>query len=299
MSHATRPLEQGNVRANGVDFHFLACGTGPLALCVHGFPDSAHTYRYLLPALADAGFRAVAPFLRGFAPTSVPNDARYDMKTIGDDFNALHGALGGDGEAVLISHDWGAVAAYAALIDQPQNWRRTVISNIPPMPVFGQVAFTYEQLKRFFYIWFFQMDCAEEVLKANDFAMLDGLWADWSPGYDASFDLAQTKACLRDPAHLDAALGYYRTVFNPRLHGTAAYGERQAQVWGQALTMPTLYFHGLRDGCVAITPELAKEIPACFGPGSRVELIPDAGHFLLVEKPDLVNPQIVEFLRAR
>jgi len=62
--------------------------------------------------------------------------------------------------------------------------------------------------------------------------------------------------------------------------------------------MPTLYFHGLRDGCVAITPELAKEIPACFGPGSRVELIPDAGHFLLVEKPDLVNPQIVEFLRA-
>ncbi len=299
MSTESHALESGRVHANGVDFHYLACGEGPLALCLHGFPDSPYTYRYLLPALAAGGFRAVAPFMRGYAPTAVPADGRYDMKTIGDDYNALHAALGGTSEAVMISHDWGAVAAYAALNSAPANWRRAVISNIPPMPVFGQVAFTYEQLKRFFYIWFFQMDCAEAVLSANNFAMLDGLWADWSPGYDASADLEKTKACMRDPAHLRATLGYYRTVFNPHLHGQPHYVEGQAQVWGQPLKMPVLYFHGMRDGCVAITREQAAEIPASMGPGSRVEIIEDAGHFLLVEKPALVNPQIVEFLKAR
>ena len=86
----------GTVHANGVDFSYLSRGEGPLALCMHGFPDSPWTYRHLLPLLAEAGYRAVAPFMRGFAPTAVPPDMRYDLRTIGDDFNALHAALGGD-----------------------------------------------------------------------------------------------------------------------------------------------------------------------------------------------------------
>lgn len=286
----------GTVHANGVDFSYLSCGEGPLALCMHGFPDSPWTYRHLLPLLAEAGYRAVAPFMRGFAPTAVPPDMRYDLRTIGDDFNALHAALGGDARAVLIAHDWGAVAAYAALASAPANWRRAVISNIPPMPVFGEVVFSYEQLKRFFYIWFFQLDCAEEAIRADDFALIDRLWQDWSPGYDASSDLAKAKACLRDPAHLRAALGYYRTVMHPRRFGQPDYVEGQAQVWGRPLPQPTLYFHGLRDGCLAITRDQATRIPACLGPGSEVEILDDAGHFLLVERPERVNPRIVRFL---
>ncbi|HXR34420.1 MAG TPA: alpha/beta fold hydrolase, partial [Candidatus Binataceae bacterium] len=71
-------FQTGNVNANGVDFHYLEAGSGPLVLCLHGFPDNAHTYRYLLPALADAGFRGVAPFMRGYAPTGRPADERYE-----------------------------------------------------------------------------------------------------------------------------------------------------------------------------------------------------------------------------
>lgn len=286
----------GTVEANGTRFSYLSCGDGPLALCMHGFPDSPYTYRHLMPRLAAAGFRAVAPFMRGYAPSAAPPDMRCDLRTIGDDFNALHEALGGGGRAVLVAHDWGAVAAYAALAAAPARWRRSVIVNIPPMPVFGQVAFDYAQLKRFFYIWFFQYDCAEEVLRANDFALLDGLWADWSPGYDAREDLLRAKDCLRDPAHLRIALGYYRSVMDPRRFGQPDYVAGQAEVWGRPLTQPTLYFHGLRDGCLAITRELATQIPACLGPGSEVELLDDAGHFLLVEQPARVNARIVEFL---
>ena len=97
-------------------------GEGPLALCLHGFPDSPWTYRYLLPELAEAGYRAVAPFNRGFAPTEVPADHHYvHTSTMVADAVALHEALGGDGDAVLIAHDWGAVSAWGAVGHEPER----------------------------------------------------------------------------------------------------------------------------------------------------------------------------------
>ncbi|MEI2698584.1 MAG: alpha/beta fold hydrolase [Microthrixaceae bacterium] len=83
-------------QSRGIDFSYLSVGTGPLALCIHGYPDSAWTWRHLLPDLADAGFRAVAPFNRGYAPTSLAPDGRYQAGVLGVDANALHAALGGD-----------------------------------------------------------------------------------------------------------------------------------------------------------------------------------------------------------
>ena len=91
---------RGTVKANGLEFHYLAAGSGPLALCNHGYPDSPWTYRYLLPELAKAGYRAVAPFIRGFAPTEVPPDRRHiHTSLMAADQNRLHEALGGDGNA--------------------------------------------------------------------------------------------------------------------------------------------------------------------------------------------------------
>src|SRR3954469_1517275 len=123
------PVTQGTVRGDGVDLTYLACGSGPLALCLHGFPDSAYTWRHLMPQLADAGFHAVAAFMRGDVPPSVPGDAlapfmggsaprsspadgRYQTGALAADAVALHEALGGDEQAVLIGHDWGAMGAY-------------------------------------------------------------------------------------------------------------------------------------------------------------------------------------------
>lgn len=294
MEHA----RQATVRANGVDFHYYEQGEGPLALCLHGFPDSPWTYRYLLPALAAAGFRAVAPFMRGYAPTSAPADGRYDMYTIAQDYAALHTALCGDARAVMIAHDWGAVAAYIALAQFPEQWSRAVIVNIPPMPVFGEIATTYDQIKRLHYIWFFQMDCAAGVVAADDFAFIERLWGDWSPGYDATADLVRAKACLREPAHLDAALGYYHAAFNPRRFATPGAIAAQAALGGGPLTQPTLYLHGSNDGCVAVSPAQVARAQASFGPGSVCEYVEGVGHFMLVEAPAQLTPRIVDFLRA-
>src|SRR5215813_26829 len=144
------------VRANDLDFAIVEAGSGPLALCLHGFPDSAHTWRHLLPALADAGFHAVAPFMRGYAPTGIPADGEYQIGALAADAVALHEALGGDGNAVLIGHDWGAETAYPAAAHAPERWRRLVTLAVPPAGLDPVLFTNYDQLKRFFYIFLFR-----------------------------------------------------------------------------------------------------------------------------------------------
>ncbi len=289
-------LQTGTVQANGLQFHYLAMGQGPLALCLHGFPDSPWTYRHLLPELAQAGYRAVAPFMRGYAPTEVPADARYHTSALAADVAALHGALGGNSNAVLIAHDWGAVAAYGGVALDPMRWRRCAIMNVPPLSVFGQVAFRYDQLKRSFYFWFFQMQISDAIVPANDLAFIDGLWADWSPGFDAKAELGHVKECLRNPANLQAALGYYRAMFNPARFGSPAGMEEQGAIWGKPIPQPTLYLHGTQDGCIALDAETIKDVAPFFGPGSEIERVLGVGHFMLVEKPAEINARILRFL---
>ena len=133
------PMKQRTINANGLDFACLVDGPddGPLALCLHGFPDTAHTWRYLLPELAAAGFHAVAPFLRGYAPTSIPADGRYQIGALVQDITALHEALGGGPDAVIVGHDWGALATYGAVAHQPDRWHRAVTAAVPPTASIG------------------------------------------------------------------------------------------------------------------------------------------------------------------
>ena len=214
-----------------------------MALCLHGFPDSPFTYRYLLPALAEAGYHAVCPYMRGYHPTQIPS--RYtNTKDLATDVAALRAAFGGDDKAVLIAHDWGAVATYGAAQLEPTAWRRIVIINIPPLAYDGSIMFQYPSIKREFYWWFFQMRVSNDVVRLDDFKFIDGIWADWSPGYDAHEDLPHAKDCVRDPANLDAALGYYRTFFDPQRFMTPDMIKEQSETWGKPLTQEVLYLHG-------------------------------------------------------
>lgn len=287
MSHTS--LKTGSLRANGLDFHFLEAGEGPLALCLHGFPDSPMTWRHILPALAAAGYRAVAPYMRGYAPTSVPATPAYDGGNLAADINALHAALDANADAVLIGHDWGALAAYGAALSEPERWRRCVTLSVPPLPVFGKVAFDYAQIKRSFYFWFFQMKIAQAAVAANDLAFIDGIWADWSPGYDAREDLLYVKRCLGATENLTAALGYYWANIAPDTFGIVVNPQ-------PVLAQPLLYLHGDRDGCIALGKNLVQSVTAYGAPGSRAEIIADAGHFLTVEQPAAVNAQIIDFI---
>jgi pimeloyl-ACP methyl ester carboxylesterase len=288
-------ISEASTTVDDLEVGYLHAGEGPLALCLHGFPDSAWTWRHLLPALADAGFHAVAPFLRGYAPTAVPADGRYQTAALALDAIGLHDQLGGDGDAVIVGHDWGAMATYVAANHAPERWRRVVTMAVPPAGAVAGSFLTYQQLKRSWYMFFFQHALADMVVPMADLAFIDGLWADWSPGYDASEDLPHVKDCLRDPANLAAALGYYRATLggvgvDPALDAVQAKGN-------DVTPQPTLYLHGRTDGCMGV--EVA-EAGAAFltSPGSRMEVVEGAGHFLHVERPDEVNRLVVDFVTA-
>lgn len=287
-------LAQHVVTVNDVEFTYLAAGTtGPLALCLHGFPDSAHTWRYLLPALADAGYRAVAPFQRGYAPTAVPADGRYQSGVLALDAIGFHEALGGDGDAVIIGHDWGATGTYGAAVHAPERWRKVVTMAVPPSGAIGAAFLgNLAQLKRSWYMFFFQHGLADLVVGANDLAFIDMLWADWSPGYTADLDVPHVKDALRDPANLAAALGYYRATLGDG-YQDPALAELQAATQADP-TQPTLYLHGEEDGCIGA--EVAVWAADHAPDNISISLLAGCGHFLHVEEPKAVNETILEFI---
>jgi pimeloyl-ACP methyl ester carboxylesterase len=272
---------------------------GPLALCLHGFPDHAPTWVALLADLAAAGFHAVAPWLRGYAPTAVPADGRYQSAALALDALALADALApADRPAVLIGHDWGAVASYGAVVHRPERFRRLVAMSVPHRAVLmGRIVTTPAQLKRSWYMFFFQLPLAEMAVSVKDFALIDALWRDWSPGYEPPADFVRAlKDTLASPGSLDAALGYYRHSLNP-----ARQDPRLATVEAGAnslVPVPTLYLHGADDGCIGADIIDPDELKPLFPAGLDAEVLPGVGHFLHLEDPARVNRRIVDFLTA-
>ncbi|HEV2361745.1 MAG TPA: alpha/beta fold hydrolase, partial [Acidimicrobiales bacterium] len=165
-------ITEARVSANGLEFAILEAGPsdGPLVLLLHGFPDTAWTWRHLLPDLGDAGYHAVAPFMRGYAPTGVPADGLYQTGALVRDAGSLHEALGGDENAVVVGHDWGASAAYGTAALSPERWRKVVTAAVPPFATLAAGFFSFAQLKRSWYMFFFQVSLAEIAVPMNDHA---------------------------------------------------------------------------------------------------------------------------------
>ncbi len=283
------------VRIRDLDVAYLSSGSGPLALCLHGFPDTAHTWRHLLPRLTDAGYRAVAPFTRGYAPTAVPADGLYQTGALAADANALHEVLGGDADAVIIGHDWGALTAYGAAVHEHDRWSRVVGMAVPPGGAMAAAFVTsLDQVQRSWYMFLFQHPLADLLVGADDFALVERLWAQWSPGYDADGDVAALRESLADTANVLAALGYYRATLGDGRKDPALDAIQAAT--GEVPQQPTLYLHGRGDGCVGV--EVA-DLAASMTAGAdqlTVEVLDDCGHFLHLERPDAVNDRILEFL---
>ncbi len=285
-----------SVTANGLEFACLTDGPedGPLALCLHGFPDTAHTWRHLLPELAGAGYHAVAPFLRGYAPTAMPADGRYQVGALVRDANALHEVLGGGGDAVLVGHDWGALATYGAVAHQPARWRRAVTAAVPPTASIGMSLLSYEQLRCSWYMFLFLSPLAEAALPLNDSSFIDHLWRDWSPGYDGAWDVARVKESIGDPERMVAAISYYRAMWEPARQVPELADEQAAALL--PTPKPTLYLHGRDDGCMLLS---SMGSPLDFmAEGSAVEVVDGVGHFLHLERPDVVNGHIMRFLAS-
>jgi pimeloyl-ACP methyl ester carboxylesterase len=283
------------VTANGLRFAYLEQGPrdGPLALCLHGFPDHAPTWRHLLPVLADAGYRAVAPWMRGYAPTEAPDRHATPPATLTADVNALHRALGGDDRAVLIGHDWGAVFAGRAARLAPHRWRSLVTMAVPPELVFVHRPPDAGQAWRSWYMLAAQLPGAERIFLRDDLALVEQLWRTWSPGHEPEpEDLRRIKATLSDPGVMRAVLSYYRGVGAEAVRSRG--GRRRVPLPPR---QPHLVLHGADDGCVGV--EFAEASAGLLPhPGSRVEVLADVGHFLHLEAPERVAGLVIDHLAA-
>jgi pimeloyl-ACP methyl ester carboxylesterase len=289
-------VRTGTVRARGLEFATLEDGEGPLVLCLHGFPDHPRSFRHQLPALATAGFRAVAPALRGYAPTGPAPDGRYQSAALAMDAVALIEALGYD-DAVVFGHDWGATAAYGAALAAPQRVRKLITAAVPYGPqVVGSFMTSYDQQRRSWYMFFFQTPFADAAVAHDDFAFLERLWRDWSPNWKYSpEEMAALKDTFRQPGVLEAALGYYRATFNPALQDPDL-AALQGRMMADPIEVPCLMLQGPNDGCIGA--ELVDGMAAFFPRGLRVEIVPGTGHFLHQEAPDRINAIVLDFLKS-
>lgn len=272
----------------------------PLAVLLHGFPDTAHTWRHLGPALADAGYRVVAPFTRGYAPSELPVDGSYHVPALMSDALELHAALDGDDRAVLVGHDWGAITAGGVAAYDGSPFARVVTMAVPPIPTMnprrGERGRWARLLPRQATLsWYTVFNQVPRLPERNFGRLVGHLWRRWSPGYDAREDLAHLRAALPDEQHVAAALGYYRAQVRQR-EVPRRYA-RLAEAWLGEPRVPLLHLHGADDG--ALDPGWIALVSAHLVPPSRAAVVEDAGHFLQLERPDVVNARVLEFLEDR
>jgi len=262
--------------------------TLPLAVLVHGFPDTPNTWRHLGPDLAERGYRVVAPWLPGYdAPLSKPVSVGTYVRYLLD----VRRTYRADGRAVLVGHDWGANAGYGVVAADPSAFSRFVALAVPPIAALGNAIFSYAQLRRSFYIWFIQqVGLAEAALIAPGF--WESLWADWSPGYDPRDDVAELRRYVTAD-NIASVICPYRASFNTQFADPDADGE--ASLTMQPPPVPTLYLHGANDGAIGcdLLGDLAAHLPTA---GSAFEILDGVGHFLHLEQPDLVAAKIVGWL---
>lgn len=285
------PIRGETVTTNGLDFGVLRAGDGDrLALLLHGFPDDANSMRPLLTRLATRGFTAVAPYMRGYGPTASPDDGDFSIGALSRDVLDLAATLG-NGETVLVGHDWGAIASYAAARRDSDRFDAVVAMASPPH-FWHRMRSNPQQLFRSWYLAFFQLPYVPEAaLRADDYELIEHIWSTWSPGWDVpEARLESVKETFRTPGTVEAAVQYYRDLFG----SMPDVGPIDADPDPLDIDAPVLVVAGADDGCIG--PSMFEGCEDAFRNGASLEVVDGVGHFMHQEAPDRVGDAVVEFV---
>jgi pimeloyl-ACP methyl ester carboxylesterase len=321
----------GDVEANGISIHTVSMGDGPLVLFCHGFPESWYSWRHQLPAVADAGFRAVAMDMRGYGNSSAPEDVgAYTMSHLVGDTVGVVAALGAD-EAVIVGHDWGAPVAWYSALMRPDVFRAVAALSVPYMPPIGGLpqGLTMNDLMKtaagerdYYRLYFQEPGVAEPEIEADLERFVRGFL------YTLSGDIVE------DGVHHRGWAGYFpdgerlvdQLVLPEKLPGwiteadvdvyveeLSRNGIRGGLNWyrnidalpavlapfvGAVLGQPALYLAGEHDFIAGNTDDALAGVRAALPQLHALQVFSGAGHWLQQERPDEVNDALLGFLRA-
>jgi pimeloyl-ACP methyl ester carboxylesterase len=277
---------------NNVRLHWVEQGSGPLVVLLHGFPEFWWGWHRQIPPLAAAGFRVVAPDLRGYNLSGKPRGAAsYRAGIVAQDVVSLIRHLG-EARAHVAGHDWGGVIAWRVALRHPDLVDRLVIANAPHPAIFSREMKRPRQFLRSWYAMFFQLPLLPEaVIRANGYAVLERIFRDGParPGAFSEDDIRRYREAASRPGALTAMLNYYRTF-------TRSLGRRPGSDDGARdgiITRPALVIWGERDTALNLHNLDGLER---YVPDLRIERLPDASHWVLADEPERVTELMIDFL---
>jgi pimeloyl-ACP methyl ester carboxylesterase len=284
------PLRHGHAELSGARLHYVEAGEGPLVVLLHGFPEFWYGWRRQIPALAAAGFRVVAPDMRGYNLSSKPSGvSAYSIARLaGDVRDLIHER--GESRAAVVGHDWGGAVAWATAAIHPDVVTRLAVLNLPHPRRMLEGLRTRAQLRRAWYMFAFQLPwLPERMVSSGRWKWLRaGFEHDARPGAYTVADIERYTQAWAQPGALTASINYYRAAFRRpplRLRGSRA-----------RIQAPTLIIWGERDRFLGA--ELADPHPEDVPHLQRVVRLPDASHWVAADEPERVNELLVEFLTA-
>jgi len=280
-----RYADLGDVR-----LHYVEAGEGPLVLLLHGFPQFWYEWRHQIPALAETGFRVVAPDMRGYnLSDKPPGVGAYRVQVLVRDMERLILACG-EQTAAVVGHNWGAIVAWFAAMRYPERVGRLAILNVPHPARFMDGLLSPQQLLRSSYVFFFQIPwLPEEVIRAGNFTLLRSVLRrdPVRPGALTAEDIERYTEAMARPGVLTATLNYYRALLRHPRDTQALLGRIEAPVlviWGEKDRALSRW---LADPPLPWVPNLL-----------RVERLPEASHWVAEDRPREVNALLLDFLRS-
>jgi epoxide hydrolase 4 len=275
---------------NGINLHYVEAGPpdGRLVVLLHGFPEFWYSWRYQLGPLSEAGYRVIAPDLRGYNLSDKP-ETGYDIETLVEDVAGLIGAVGGK-SATVVGHDWGGGLTWAFASFRPELTDALVVVNAPHFGPFQKALRRPRQMLRSWYMLFFQLPwLPERLLSAQDFR---GISRQFAKSGMSDEDIQAYKDALSTEGTLTSGINYYRAAFRGQLRD-AARGKFSAE-W-PVIDKSALLIWGTEDSFLGRETTEGTEQ---WVPNLRTEFVEGAGHWVQMERPDEVNRLMLEFLES-
>ena len=276
---------------NGVRLHYVEAGSGPVVVLLHGFPEFWYGWRHQIAPLAAAGYRVIAPDMRGYNQSEKPPGVHaYAVETLVKDVVALIAHCGVT-RATVVGHDWGGVVAWEVAMRRPDVVEKLIVLNAPHPAAFLRELRTPTQLARSWYAFAFQVPVLPELLIAlGDYRMLRAVFRrdPVRPNTFTEDDIQRYRDAFAIPGARTATINYYRAAMrrNPRRITAEAV---------RSVTAPTLLIWGIGDRYLspALTERLGQWVPRL-----RVERIVGASHWVQHDAPEQVTALMLGFLRA-